>query len=52
MDYFCWSNVKEVGVVGYQRCLEIMTGRATGSAQLTVVGQLAESLDAVVALEC
>ena len=44
--------MKEVGVVGYQRCLEIMTGRATGSAQLTVVGKLAESPDAVVALEC
>ena len=52
MDYFSWSNVKEVGIVGYQRRLEIMTGRATGSAQLTVVGQLTESPDAVVALEC
>ena len=45
--------MKEVGIVGYQRCLEIMTGRATGSAQLTtVVGQVAESPDAAVALEC
>ena len=44
--------MKEVSVVGYQRCLEIMTGRATGSAQQTVVGQLAESPDTVVALEC
>lgn len=52
MDYFGWSNVEEVDIVGYQRCLEIMTGRVTGCAQLTVIGQLAESPDTVVAPEC
>ena len=39
--------MKEVVVVSYQRCSEIMTRRAAGSAQLTAVGQLAESPDAV-----
>lgn len=51
MDHFDWNNMEQVGVAGFQRCSETLTGRAAVSAELTVGEQLAESPDIVVALE-
>ena len=41
----------QVGVAGFQRCSQTLTGRAAVTAELAVGEQLAESPDVVVVLE-
>ena len=43
--------MEQVGVAGFQRCSETLTGRAVVSAELIVEEHLAESPDVVAAHE-
>ena len=43
--------MEQVGVAGFQRCSETLTGRAVVSAELIVKEHLAESPDVIVVLE-